>query len=61
VAKTFLQVLQKQGIAFKLQSKVTKVSKTGSGASVTVCSQTPSEHMRARARTHARSGSVIPP
>jgi len=35
VAKTFLQVLQKQGIAFKLQSKVTKVSKTGSGASVT--------------------------
>ena len=36
VAKTFLTVLQKQGITFKLQSKVTKVSKTGSGASVTV-------------------------
>jgi dihydrolipoamide dehydrogenase len=35
VAKQFLPILKKQGLDFKLKTKVTKVEKTGSGAQVT--------------------------
>jgi len=36
VAKTFQQVLKKQGMKFKLDTKVTSVTKTGSGVTVAV-------------------------